>query len=113
MSITTVFTNNRSQAVRLPADVRLMQVTANLVFMLAALAACAAAVMWAARLPVFAIKAIRIEGDVAHVRSYTSEVAVMQAGTELRPRGQYDDVVVKQGGRWLFQRRSFQALHGE
>ena len=37
----------------------------------------------------------------------------MQDGTELRPRGQYDDVVVKQGGRWLFQRRSFQALHGE
>jgi len=56
---------------------------------------------------------IRIEGDVAHVRSYTSEVAVMQDGTELRPRGQYDDVVVKKAGRWLFQRRSFQALHGE
>ncbi len=56
---------------------------------------------------------IRIEGDVAHVRSYTSEVAVMQDGTELRPRGQYDDIVVKRDGRWLFQRRSFQALHGE
>ena len=56
---------------------------------------------------------IHVDGDVAHVRSYTSEVAVMQDGTELRPRGQYDDVVVKQNGRWLFQRRSFQALHGE
>lgn len=49
----------------LPADVRLMQITANLVFTLAALAAVAAAALWAARLPVFAIKSIRIEGDVA------------------------------------------------
>jgi cell division protein FtsQ len=55
----------RQAAIGLPADVRLMQATANLVFVLAALAACAAAALWAARLPVFAIKAIRIEGDVA------------------------------------------------
>ena len=55
----------RQAAISLPADVRLMQATANLVFVLAALAACAAAALWAARLPVFAIKAIRIEGDVA------------------------------------------------
>ncbi len=48
----------------LPADVRLMQITANLVFMLAALAAFTAAALWAARLPVFTIKVIRIEGDV-------------------------------------------------
>lgn len=48
----------------LPADVRLMQATANAVFVLAALAACAAAALWAARLPAFAVKAIRVEGEV-------------------------------------------------
>ena len=51
-------------AIGLPADVRLMQATANAVFVLAALAACAAAALWAARLPSFAIKAIRVEGEV-------------------------------------------------
>lgn len=48
----------------LPADVRLMQATANTVFVLAALAACVAAALWAARLPAFAVKAIRVEGEV-------------------------------------------------
>jgi uncharacterized protein (TIGR02246 family) len=56
---------------------------------------------------------IRVDGDRATVTSYTSEVAVMRDGTELRPRGCYEDVVVRRGGRWLFQRRSFRALHGE
>ena len=37
--------------------------------------------------------------------SYTDEVAVMQDGTELRPRGQYDDECVKVSGEWKFSRR--------
>ena len=48
----------------LPADVRLMQASANALFLLAALAACMAAAWWAARLPAFAVKSIRIEGEV-------------------------------------------------
>ena len=48
----------------LPTDVHLMQATANTLFVLAALAACVAAALWAARLPAFAVKAIRIEGEV-------------------------------------------------
>ena len=48
----------------LPADVHLMQATANTLFVLAALAACVAAALGAARLPVFAVKAIRVEGEV-------------------------------------------------
>ena len=56
---------------------------------------------------------MRIDGSRAVVRSYTSEVAVMLDGTVLRPRGQYDDVIVKENGRWLFQRRAFTALYGE
>ena len=51
-------------AVSLPPDVRLMQATASAVFLLAGLALCAAAVAWGLRLPVFAIRAIRVEGEV-------------------------------------------------
>ena len=56
---------------------------------------------------------IRVEGDTATMRSYTDEVAVMQDGTELRPRGQYDDECVKVSGEWKFSRRVFTVLHGE
>ena len=56
---------------------------------------------------------ISIEGDQASMRSYTDEVAVMQDGTEIRPRGQYDDECVKVNGAWLFSRRVFKVLHGE
>jgi cell division protein FtsQ len=48
----------------LPADVRLMRAVANALFALTALAALAAGAQWVARLPLFAIKAIRVEGDV-------------------------------------------------
>ena len=56
---------------------------------------------------------IKVEGDRATMRSYTDEVAVTQAGTELRPRGQYDDECVKVAGEWKFSRRVFSVLHGE
>ena len=56
---------------------------------------------------------ISVDGDHAVMRSYTSEVAVMQDGTELRPRGQYDDECVKVDGEWRFSRRVFKVLHGE
>jgi len=49
----------------LPPDVRLMQATANTVFVVAGLALCAAGVGWVTRLPIFSVKAIRIDGDVA------------------------------------------------
>jgi hypothetical protein len=56
---------------------------------------------------------IEIDGDRARVRSYTSEVLVLaDGGGEQRPRGLYEDVCVKRGGRWLFQSRTFHALHG-
>lgn len=56
---------------------------------------------------------INVEGDRATMRSYTAEVAIMQNGEELRPRGQYDDELVKIAGEWLFKRRAFKSLHGE
>lgn len=56
---------------------------------------------------------IKVEGDRGTMRSYTDEVAVTQDGTELRPRGQYDDECVKVAGEWKFSRRVFSVLHGE
>ena len=56
---------------------------------------------------------ICVDGDRATMRSYTDEVAVTQDGTELRPRGQYDDECVKVDGQWQFSRRVFTVLHGE
>ena len=53
-----------NRAVSLPPDVRLMQATASAVFLLAGLALGAAALTWTARLPLFAIRAIRVEGEV-------------------------------------------------
>ena len=56
---------------------------------------------------------IAVDGERATVRSYTSEVLVtVDGGKEQRPRGLYEDICVKRGGRWLFQSRTFHVLHG-
>jgi cell division protein FtsQ len=48
----------------LPGDVRLMHATANTLFVLAAIALTLLALNWFARQPVFALRAIRVEGEV-------------------------------------------------
>lgn len=53
---------------------------------------------------------IAIDGARAVMRSYTSEV-YDQGGVTKRDRGVYDDVCVKQDGRWLFQSRVFRNIH--
>ncbi len=53
---------------------------------------------------------IEITGEEAVVRSYTSEV-YDQGGVTMRDRGIYEDVCVKQDGRWLFKSRSFRNIH--
>lgn len=55
---------------------------------------------------------IKIAGDEAVVRSYTSEV-YDRDGVTKRDRGRYDDVVVKSGGKWLFKHRVFRNIHRE
>jgi cell division protein FtsQ len=62
MAAATAFTANASP---IPGDVRLMHVTANLLFVVAGLALAALAVNWVVRLPVFGIKSIQVEGEVA------------------------------------------------
>jgi hypothetical protein len=53
---------------------------------------------------------IEVEGDVARVRSYTSEV-YDQDGLTKRDRGVYEDLCVKRAGAWLFKSRSFRNIH--
>ena len=55
---------------------------------------------------------IKIAGDEAVVRSYTSEV-YDRDGVTKRDRGRYDDVLVKRGGKWLFKQRVFRNIHRE
>ncbi len=56
---------------------------------------------------------ISVAGDRATMRSYTSEVAVMQDGTQIEPRGEYEDECVRVDGEWRFSLRRFRVLHGE
>jgi uncharacterized protein (TIGR02246 family) len=53
---------------------------------------------------------ITIDGDRAEVRSWTSEV-YDQGGVTKRDLGRYDDLCVKQDGKWLFARRTFHSVH--
>lgn len=50
----------------LPADIRLMNATAALLAAIGVVALLAAVVAWAAHRPVFAVRAIRIDGDLTH-----------------------------------------------
>lgn len=50
---------------------------------------------------------IKVEGDIAHVRSYTTEVFQDAKGDTLETKGQYDDVCVKKDGRWYFRDRTW------
>jgi uncharacterized protein (TIGR02246 family) len=56
------------------------------------------------------VGSIEVKGDTATVRSYTSEV-YDQAGVTKRDRGRYEDVCVKQDGKWLFKSRTFKNVH--
>ena len=61
----------------LPADVRLMHSTANAVFVVAALALCVALLLWVSRWPMFAIRSIRVEGEVSRNSASTIRANAM------------------------------------
>jgi uncharacterized protein (TIGR02246 family) len=46
---------------------------------------------------------IQVDGDTATARAYTTEVGTTLDGTEIRPRGQYDDKLIKVDGEWLLR----------
>ena len=56
---------HRQQSSGLPGDVRLMNLTAALLAAVGAMVIVAVMAMWLARQPVFALRAIRIDGDIA------------------------------------------------
>jgi cell division protein FtsQ len=59
-------------ATPLPPDVRLMHVSASVAFVIAGMVLAAAVVLWLARLPVFSLKSIRLEGEI--VRNSVSTI---------------------------------------
>lgn len=67
----------------LPLDIRLMRAGTQLLFVLAALLLLAALCAWLARHPVFAIRAIVIQGEVSHNNALTlrANVAPRLSGT--------------------------------
>jgi uncharacterized protein (TIGR02246 family) len=54
--------------------------------------------------------ALAIAGDRAEGRAYTSEVLKPKAGGILRMEGAYEDLIIRQEGRWLFAARSWRVL---
>lgn len=66
----------------LPSDVRLMNATANILWIAVALGLAAMIVAWAARWPLFSVRTIRVEGDVARnsVATIRSNAAPQLAG---------------------------------
>lgn len=54
-----------------------------------------------------------VEGDRAHGRSYTSEIAETADGTRLRVWGCYTDQYRRRGGVWRFSSRNFTILKSE
>ncbi len=54
--------------------------------------------------------AINVDGDTATARTYTSEIFPGPDGNTLRVRGQYDDELRRQCGRWLFTSRVYKIV---
>ena len=71
----------------LPADVRVMNAVASLVFALLVLGLLAAAVQWLTRAPVFAIRAIQLDGDLTR-----NNVATIRANAAPRLAGNFFSV---------------------
>ncbi|MDE0746422.1 MAG: nuclear transport factor 2 family protein [Porticoccaceae bacterium] len=61
----------------------------------------------------FTVGGIQVDGNTATVRSYAAEVGTTSEGEEIRPRGQYDDQLIKVDGQWLFKERIFHSMYGE
>jgi ketosteroid isomerase-like protein len=59
----------------------------------------------------FVVGKITLEGDRAVVRSFVHEHLYPVEGGPVRQLGQYDDVLIRQGGDWVFQSRAYSRLH--
>jgi len=54
---------------------------------------------------------INVYGALADLRTYTSEFLIGTDGTTTAIKGQYDDRLVKEAGRWRFQSRRYTVRH--
>jgi len=54
--------------------------------------------------------AISVSGDRGTARVYATEVLGLPDGKTRRIIGQYNDALVKENGKWLFQRRDYKIL---
>ncbi len=79
-------------ALPLPADVRLMNTVASTVFVLAGVGAVAAGLAWLMRSPVFPIRSIQLEGDMAR-----NSVPTIRANAAPRLAGNFFSVDLQQG----------------
>jgi cell division protein FtsQ len=68
----------------LPADIRLMNLTAIIFAALGMVALVAAALLWVAKQPVFAVRSIKVEGDLAH-----NSVLTIRANTAPKLAGNF------------------------
>ena len=77
-------------AVQLPLDVRLMNGVAAVIFALAAAALLASAVLWLTRAPLFSIRAVQIDGDLAR-----NSVPTIRANAMPRLQGNFFSIDLK------------------
>src|SRR5579864_9310395 len=77
-------TRSSIDALAIPSDVRLMNATAGAIAFVAMLLVAAAALLWLARQPFFAIRAISIDGDVAR-----NSVSTIRANAAPRLAGNF------------------------
>lgn len=89
----------KKQALPLPVDVRLMNITATVLFAACGLLLAAALGWWVLRHPIFAIGGIVVEGEVAH-----NSAATLRANVAPRLRGNFFTVDLQQA------REAFQAV---
>jgi len=54
---------------------------------------------------------IKVDGDRATGRFWTSEVTRLKTGEEQRIAGRYEDEYVKREGRWFFKSRDYRMIH--
>jgi uncharacterized protein (TIGR02246 family) len=54
---------------------------------------------------------IKVSGNQATGRFWTSEITRLKTGEEQRIAGRYEDEYVKRSGRWYFKSRNYKMLH--
>lgn len=92
--MSTAAFSHRIDAAELPGDVRLMHMTANVLFVLAALALLVLAFNWAMRQPAFSLHRITIDGDVTR-----NSVTTIRANAAPRLSGNFFTIDLAAGRR--------------